>query len=513
MAIHEGMKNVILCILDGWGHRADGVDNAIAQANTPHWDKVLARYPHTLLEASQLNVGLPKGQMGNSEVGHMNIGAGRIILQDLPRIDDAIATHTLETLPPLIEFINTLKKSGGTCHLLGLLSPGGIHSHEKHIKALAALLAENAIPVAIHAFLDGRDTPPKSAEAYLSSLLTFIQAHPGIRLATLGGRYYGMDRDNRWDRIQKAYTAITEGTPRTEEALPYLHQMYKEGVGDEFVLPIALGSYQGIKDGDGLMMANFRADRARQILTSLLDPDFQGFKRPKQISFSAALGLTDYSEAFAPWIKTLFPPLPLTESLGEIIACNGLKQLRIAETEKYAHVTFFFNGGREDVFPGEDRILIPSPRVATYDLKPEMAAYELTDRLDEAVLSQKYSLIVVNYANTDMVGHTGNLEATEKAVEAVDNCLGRLLDAVYKTNACLIITADHGNAEKMFDEVLHTPHTAHTLNPVPFVMVGGPKASLHSGKLSDIAPTILEILGLPKPPLMTGTSLLEKTHG
>lgn len=322
-----------------------------------------------------------------------------------------------------------------------------------------------------------------------------------------------MDRDNRWDRIQKAYTTITCGAPRTEEALPYLHQMYREGVGDEFILPTALGSYQGMKDGDGLIMANFRADRVRQILTSLLDPQFEGFKRSRQISFSAALGLTDYSEAFAPWIKTLFTPLSITESLGEVISRNGLKQLRIAETEKYAHVTFFFNGGREAVFPGEDRILIPSPAVATYDLKPEMAAYELTDRLNEAILSQKYALIVVNYANTDMVGHTGNFEATQKAVETVDRCLGSLVNTVHKTNACLLITADHGNAEKMFDDALQSPHTAHTLNPVPFIMVGGPKMSLHSGKLSDIAPTILEILDLAKPPLMTGTSLLEKMHG
>lgn len=506
-------KNVVLCILDGWGHRENGGDNAIAHAKTPHWDALIATSPHTLLEASELNVGLPTGQMGNSEVGHMNIGAGRVILQDLPRIDDAIATHTLETLPPLIDFANALKKSGGTCHLLGLLSPGGIHSHEIHIKALASFLAGQGVPVAIHAFLDGRDTPPQSAETYLSSLLTFIEAHPGISLATLGGRYYGMDRDKRWDRVQKAYEAIVEGTPRTPQALSYLHQSYEAGITDEFVLPAAIGPYTGMRDGDGLLMANFRADRARQILTALLDPSFQGFTRSRQISFSAALGLTEYSETLNRWIKTLFPSGVLPDVLGEIISRTGLKQLRIAETEKYAHVTFFFNGGREAVFPGEERILISSPTVATYDLKPEMAAYELTDRLIEAILSQKYALIVVNYANTDMVGHTGNFDATRKAVEAVDTCLGRIKDAVQKTNTCLLITADHGNAEKMYDEDLHSPHTAHTLNPVPFVMVGAPRTALHTGNLSDVAPTILELLHLPQPASMTGLSLLEKTYG
>jgi len=506
-------KNVVLCILDGWGHRENGRDNAIAHAKTPHWDELLATSPHTLLEASELNVGLPMGQMGNSEVGHMNIGAGRVILQDLPRIDEAITTHTLETLSLLRDFTNTLKKSGGTCHLLGLLSPGGIHSHETHIKALAAFLAEQGVPVAIHAFLDGRDTPPQSAGTYLSSLSTFIETHPGVFLATIGGRYYGMDRDKRWDRIQKAYEAIVEGRPQVSQALPYLHQSYKEGVTDEFVLPVALGSYRGIQENDGLLMANFRADRVRQILTALLDPEFKDFKRSRLISFATVLGLTEYSETLNNWMKTLFPPTVLSDSLGETISRAHLKQLRLAETEKYAHVTFFFNGGRETVFPGEDRILIPSPPVPTYDLEPEMSAYELTDRLTEAIVSQKYSLIVVNYANTDMVGHTGNFEAAQKAVEAVDICLGRIKDAIQKTNSCLLITADHGNAEKMYDEDLHSPHTAHTLNPVPFVMMGGPQTKLHPGKLSDIAPTILDILDLPQPSSMTGETLLEKIHG
>lgn len=505
-------KSVVLCILDGWGHREDGPDNAIFHAKTPHWNALLTQSSHTLLEASELNVGLPQGQMGNSEVGHMNIGAGRVILQDLPRIDEAIATHALENLPILKDFIQTLKESGGTCHLLGLLSPGGIHSHDHHIQALAAIIAAEGIPVAFHAFLDGRDTPPQSAEQYLTSFMNFADKHPHITLATLGGRYFGMDRDKRWERVQKAYETITEGKPHTENALSYLRQNYENGITDEFIPPIALGNYHGMKDGDGLFMANFRADRARQILMAFLDPDFQDFARSKRIHFSKALGLTEYSETLNAWMKTLFTSASPQATLGEIISHQGLKQLRIAETEKYAHVTFFFNGGQEAVFPGEDRILIPSPQVATYDLKPEMSAYELTDRLVEAIESQKYALIVANYANTDMVGHSGNFEATQKAVEAVDTCLGCLRAAVEKVNACLILTADHGNAETMYDNTLHSPHTAHTLNPVPFVLFQGPQGILHKGNLSDIAPTILQIFGLPQPSLMTGHSLLESVH-
>jgi 2,3-bisphosphoglycerate-independent phosphoglycerate mutase len=502
-------KSVVLCILDGWGHRENGSDNAISHAKTPHWNDLMAHCSHTLLEASELNVGLPIGQMGNSEVGHMNIGAGRVILQDLPRIDEAISHHTLRDMEPLKDFIQSLKESGGTCHLLGLLSPGGIHSHERHIKALATHLAEMGIPVAIHAFLDGRDTSPKSAEAYLSSLLSFIKKHPSITLATVGGRYYAMDRDKRWERIEKAYEVMVTGKPQIKDPITYVAQSYDGGTTDEFILPISIGPYGGMKDGDGLLMANFRSDRVRQILTSLLDPDFKEFVRARSVHFAAALGLTEYSYALNKWMKTLFPPSSLQDVLGEVIAHHDLKQLRIAETEKYAHVTFFFNGGREDVFPGEDRLLVPSPPVATYDLQPEMSAYELTDCLVEAIESQKYALIVVNYANTDMVGHTGNFEATQKAVEAVDNCLGRIKKAVTKTKACLLITADHGNAEVMYDESLKSPHTAHTLNPVPFVMCNGPQKALHRGKLSDVAPTILHILDLSQPDSMTGKPLYD----
>lgn len=501
-------KAVVLCILDGWGHRENGPDNAILSSKTPHWDDLLDHSLHTLLEASELNVGLPEGQMGNSEVGHMNIGAGRVILQDLPRIDQAIALHTLEEMGPLKTFIEKLKASRGTCHLLGLISPGGIHSHERHIIALARIIADQGIPVAFHAFLDGRDTPPQSAETYLRGFLKATQDHPNITLATMGGRYFGMDRDKRWDRIQKSYEVMVNGMPNRDAPLIYLHQNYGEGVTDEFIPPVALDNYQGMKDGDGLLMANFRSDRARQILTALLDPDFQGVERSRQIKFAAALGMTEYSEALNAWIETLFPPFTPQNVLGEVIAADGLKQLRIAETEKYAHVTFFFNGGREEAFPGEDRILIPSPNVATYDLKPEMSAYELTDRLVEAIESEKYALIVVNYANADMVGHTGNFEAAQQAIEAIDKCLGRVKQAVEKTRACLLITADHGNAEMMYDGNLNSPHTAHTLNPVPFLVFQGPQGTLHAGNLSQIAPTILEILNIAVPPVMTGTSLL-----
>lgn len=502
-------RAVVLCILDGWGHREKGSDNAILGARTPHWDDLMAHSPHTLLEASELNVGLPTGQMGNSEVGHMTIGAGRIILQDLPRIDEAISHHALQAMAPLKSFIKKLKHSNGTCHLLGLLSSGGIHSHERHIIALATVLADQGISVAFHGFLDGRDTPPQSAEAYITSFLKMTKEHPNIVLATLGGRYFGMDRDKRWDRTQKAYDTMVSANPRTDKALSYLQKNYQNGVTDEFVLPVALGSYAGMKDGDGLLMGNFRSDRARQILMALLDPNFQDFERLRQIKFAAALGMVEYSETLNLYMDTLFPSIALHDSLGEIIARHSLKQLRVAETEKYAHVTFFFNGGQEEIFPGEDRILIPSPHVATYDLKPEMSAHELTNSLVKAIESQKYSLIVVNYANADMVGHTGNFEATQKAVEAVDMCLGRIKNAVEKTKACLIITADHGNAETMYDAVRESPHTAHTLNAVPFVMFQGPQGTLHPGNLSQIAPTILQILNLSVPNVMTGMPLLK----
>ncbi len=504
------VKPVVLCILDGWGHRLEVEDNAIAQAHTPNWNRFQSTYPHSFLDASALAVGLPQGQMGNSEVGHMNIGAGRVILQDLPRIDQAVESGTLQKMPLLQNFINSLKISGGACHLMGLLSPGGVHSHTNHIVALAKTLANEGIQTYLHAFLDGRDTPPKSAYTFLKDVLK----HSEIRIGSLGGRYFGMDRDKRWDRIQKAYEAIVFGeAPHIADPLVYIEQNYDNEVTDEFIPPAVLKDYPGIKKNDGLLVANFRADRMRQILSALLLPDFSGFERGSKIKFSATLGMVEYSEELTSFIPPLFPPESIREGLGEIISTAGLKQLRIAETEKYAHVTFFFNGGREEVFPGEDRILIPSPKVATYDLQPEMSAPEVTDRLIVAIRQGHYDLVVVNYANADMVGHTGDMKAAIKAVECVDHCLGRLEEIVLEVEGVLLITADHGNIELMLDPESKSPHTAHTMNLVPFLLASdkGKSFSLKDGKLSDVAPTILELLGLPPSSLMTGESLLRKS--
>lgn len=507
------LKPVILCILDGWGHRDNNNDNAISSAHTPHWDHLLATCPHTLLEASECNVGLPEGQMGNSEVGHMTLGSGRVILQGLPRIDQSIATNTLKDNKHLQEFIHKLKITKGTCHLLGLLSPGGVHSHENHIFELARILSLAHIPVAIHAVLDGRDTPPQSAGNSLKKLEIFCQNHPFVFIASLSGRYYAMDRDKRWDRTYKAYNAIvcpefeTPYAVSAEEALSFA---YQQGITDEFIFPTALHSYKGLQPNDGVLMANFRADRARQILQALVDPQFNEFERKTFFLPVAALGMASYSEFLDSFMNCLFPTFNPTAVLGEIFAKEKLKQLRIAETEKYAHVTFFFNGGQEDPFPGEDRILIPSSSVATYDLKPEMSALEITDVLTDAIAENIYDFIVVNYANTDMVGHTGNLEATRKAVETVDDCLGRLIKATKKVHGCLVITADHGNAEVMEDKILKCPHTAHTLNPVPFVIFNEPARGNHlnSGTLADVAPTILDLMQIQQPLEMTGRTLL-----
>lgn len=508
-------KTIVLCILDGWGHREDGDANAIALAQTPHWDRLMATCPHTLLEASELNVGLPEGQMGNSEVGHMNIGAGRVILQDLPRIDQALQEGVVSSLPAFKVFIQALKDSQGTCHLMGLFSPGGVHSHERHLKALAQLIEGEGVPVALHAFLDGRDTPPKSAEKYLSSLLDFLKDHPKITLATLGGRYYGMDRDHRWVRVQKAYEAMVEGIPQTQDALAYIHTQYQKGITDEFIPPIALQGYGGMKDEDGLFMGNFRADRARQILKSLSDSSFKGFPRNRVISFASLLGLTAYSEDLSEKMAVLFPSESPRDVLGEVIATHGLHQLRIAETEKYAHVTFFFNGGEEKVYPGEERILVPSPKeVATYDLKPEMSAAQVCEKVLVEIAAEKHDLIILNFANPDMVGHTGNLPAAIQAVEYVDECIGKIAKAIKDQDGVLVICADHGNAEKEIDEN-GLPHTSHTTNLTPFIVVGEKykNSKLRAiGKLSDIAPTLLEILDLPIPSLMNGESMFCQLH-
>ncbi len=504
-------RPVVLCILDGWGERDETDHNAIAAAETPVWDRLRATCPHARLDASGGQVGLPDGQMGNSEVGHTNIGAGRVVMQDLPRIDAAVADGGLAGTPALAGFVEALKRSGGTANLMGLISPGGVHSHQGQIAALANILADAGIPVAVHAFLDGRDTPPSSGRGYMQD---FLAAAPRATIATVTGRYYAMDRDKRWERVAKAYAAMAEGEADAVAAdvLAAIDAAYAGGTTDEFVPATVIGGYKGMRDGDGVLMANFRADRAREILSALLDPAFDGFERPRRIAFAAAAGLVEYSAALAQLMTAIFPPLALDNVLGQVVADAGLKQLRVAETEKYAHVTFFLNGGREEVFPGEDRILVPSPKVATYDLQPEMSAGQVTDQLVEAIESGKYDLIVVNYANTDMVGHSGIMEATVRAVEAVDRCLGRLEAAVREAGGALLITADHGNAEYMRDAATGQPHTAHTHNLVPVLLApdGKHAARIASGRLSDLAPTILELMELAKPAEMTGRSLIAR---
>lgn len=502
-------RPVVLCILDGWGEREETDFNAIAAADTPVWDRLRATCPHARLDASGGGVGLPDGQMGNSEVGHTNIGAGRVVMQDLPRIDAAIADGGLAGAPVLGAFIDTLKKSGGTAHLLGLVSPGGVHSHQDQISALANILDDAGVPVAVHAFLDGRDTPPSAGRGYMEN---FLAAAPRAAIATVTGRYFAMDRDNRWQRVAMAYAALAEGRGEAAagDVLGAIDAAYAAGATDEFIPATVIGDYRGMRDGDGILMSNFRADRAREILSALLDPGFDGFARPRPAAFAAATGLVQYSEALAGLMTAIFPPVYLENVLGQVVSDAGLRQLRVAETEKYAHVTFFLNGGREELFPGEDRSLVPSPKVATYDLQPEMSAGQVTDRLVEAVGSGKYDLIVVNYANTDMVGHTGIMQAAARAVEAVDGCLGRLEAAVRAAGGALLITADHGNAENMRDAATGQPHTAHTHNLVPVLLApdGQHAARLADGRLSDLAPTILELMGLAAPVEMTGRSLI-----
>ena len=504
-------RPALLCILDGWGFRADPApDNAIAQATTPNYTRLLAECPHALLETSGNAVGLPKGQMGNSEVGHMNIGAGRIVAQDLPRIDVAIEDGSIARRPVLLDLIAKAKAAKRAVHVMGLLSPGGVHSHQDHIAALVKIISAAGVPVFIHAFLDGRDTPPKSARGFLEKFLGDIAGLAGVRLATLSGRYYAMDRDKRWDRVEKCHAVLVNADARRfGDAFAALDASYAENLTDEFVVPCVLGDYAGMEDGDALLFANFRADRAREISAALLDKGFEGFARARLISFSAAAGLTEYSEALKPLMAAVFPPEDVRETLGEVVAGHHMKQLRIAETEKYAHVTFFLNGGREDQFDGEDRILVPSPKVATYDHKPEMSAYQVTEKLEEAIASGKYDLIVCNYANPDMVGHTGIMEAAVKAVDTIDVCLGRLRAALEKAGGVMLLTADHGNIEMMQDPQTHEPYTAHTTLDVPIIAFGAPKgAALHNGRLADVAPTLLDLMELPQPAMMTGHSLL-----
>jgi 2,3-bisphosphoglycerate-independent phosphoglycerate mutase len=508
-------RPVVLCVLDGFGHRAERADNAILLARTPNFERFRALHPPAFLEASERHVGLPKGQMGNSEVGHMNLGAGRIVMQDLVRIDAAIEDGSLGRQPALRDFAAKLRKSGGTAHLMGILSPGGVHSMQDHFVALAASLAADGVKVRIHAFLDGRDVPPRSAIEYLTKFEADIAPLKGVELGSVAGRFYAMDRDKRWERVALAYATMVDASgPRFANWRDGVDAAYAAGTSDEFVLPFAVGDYVGMRDGDGVLMGNYRADRAREILEALLIPEFDGFARPRRPAFAAVLGMVEYSAKLAPYAPAIFAPQSLANMMGEVVAKAGLKQLRIAETEKYPHVTFFFNGGEEKEYAGESRILVPSPKVATYDLQPEMSAPEMTDRLVAAIEADTFDFIVVNYANCDMVGHTGDLRAAIKAVETVDACLGRVAAAVEAKGGALLITADHGNCECMLDPVSGQAMTAHTLNPVPVYLVGGLQPGrnapvlLSDGVLADVAPTLLELMGLPQPAEMTGHSLL-----
>jgi len=505
-------RPVVLCILDGWGFNAGDADNAIALARTPTYDRWMASCPVSRIDASGHAVGLPPGQMGNSEVGHMAIGAGRVILQDLPRIDQAIADGSLAKNGHLLAFCKRVEKAKGAVHLMGLMSPGGVHSHQDQIAALANIMAARGLTVWVHAFLDGRDTPPRSAAGFLKNFLAKTAASPGVRLATVTGRYFAMDRDKRWERVEKAYNAMVDGAGvMTNDVFAALDASYAAGKSDEFVDPIVLDDYPGMKDGDGLVMGNFRADRARQILRAFLFAGFDGFQRARVVRFGGAAGLIEYSDDLKPVISALFPPEDPRNTLGEVVAAASLKQLRLAETEKYAHVTFFLNGGREDTFPGEERILVQSPKVATYDLQPEMSAVAVTDNLVAAIESGKFDLIVVNYANPDMVGHTGMLAPAIKAVETIDASLARVGAALEKTGGVMLLTADHGNIECMRDPETREPHTAHTTNLVPCIVVNAKeRLSIEDGTLGDIAPTILTLMKLKPPAEMTGHSLISK---
>jgi 2,3-bisphosphoglycerate-independent phosphoglycerate mutase len=504
---------VLLIILDGFGHREECEHNAICQARKPHWDHLWRSHPHTTIDASEKWVGLPKDQMGNSEVGHMNIGAGRVVYQDYTRIENAIETGEFTRNSVLAKAVETARGAGRSLHVLGLLSPGGVHSHESQIHALLRMAAgAGARDMKVHAFLDGRDTPPRSAEASLLALDRLCAELKAGRIASICGRYYAMDRDSRWERVQPPYDLITQGKTahRAGTAVEGLQGAYARGESDEFVQATAVGAGARMEDGDAAIFMNFRADRARQMTRALTDPGFTGFVRERFPRLGYFCTLTSYGEDYA-HIPAAFPPQSVANGFGEVVAAQGLRQLRIAETEKYAHVTYFFNGGVETPYPGEERILVPSPRVATYDLKPEMSAYEVTEKLVEAIRSRRFGAIICNFANGDMVGHTGNLAAAIRAIEVLDECIGRVVTAMREAGGEVLITADHGNAETMLDPATRQAHTAHTLNVVPLLYVGRKAQIAARGALQDVAPTLLTMMGLPQPPQMTGKSLITFT--
>ncbi|MET0155152.1 MAG: 2,3-bisphosphoglycerate-independent phosphoglycerate mutase [Rickettsiales bacterium] len=513
MNVSAAKKPVLLCILDGWGERPAAPDNAIAHAATPFYDALLATYPHSSLETSGAAVGLPDGQMGNSEVGHMNIGAGRIVMQNLPRIDAAFKNGGAARLPALVAAIDALRASGGRLHLFGMASRGGVHSHRDHIIALVKIFADAGVSTSLHIVTDGRDVPPKSAldelEGFLEELLPYGDA---VSVDSVCGRYYAMDRDNRHERTEAAYNAVVAAQSKTrfDDPLDYVRDCYAQGTYDEFIPPAARRGAPGAKNGDAFLSANFRSDRMRQTFDAVSAGQYKGFVRKHAPKWACLISMTEYDAAFNDRAHVLFPPQNYANLLSEVISGAGKTQLHVAETEKYAHVTFFFNGGREDPFPGEDRVMAPSPNVATYDLKPEMSAFDVTEKLIERMGA--YDFIVVNYANADMVGHTGNFAAAVKAAEAVDACLARIVPKALALGGAVVVTADHGNAEQMTDGK-GGAHTAHTVLPVPFVLASAEKFDLADGRLCDVAPTVLQLMGLPVPAEMTGRSLIQGGAG
>ena len=508
-------KPIMLMILDGFGINEKSDGNAVKQANTPNIDKLMKKYQTTKIYTSGLKVGLPDGQMGNSEVGHTNIGAGRIVYQELTRITKSIEDGDFFSIPEFIEAIENCKKYNSKLHILGLVSDGGVHSHIRHLYGLLEMAKRRDFEnVYVHCFLDGRDTPPASAEGYITDLEEKMKEKGIGKIASISGRYYAMDRDKRWERVKKCYDALVKGEGnKSASATIAIENSYQKEVFDEFVEPTVICNgdtpIATIGEHDSVIFFNFRPDRAREITRAIVDPKFDGFETKKMETYFVCF--TNYDETM-PNVKIAFKKEPLVNTFGEVVSKNGLKQLRIAETEKYAHVTFFFNGGEEKQYPGEDRILVPSPKVETYDMKPEMSAYEVTDKVCEALENDKYDVVILNFANTDMVGHTGSLQAAIKAVEAVDECVGRIVKIIEEKQGNLLITADHGNAEQMIDYKTGEPHTAHTTNPVPIILITDNKnyKLKENGKLADLAPTMLDLMGIKQPEEMTGESLLIK---
>ena len=500
-------KPVVLCILDGWGIGTNPKVSAPALADVPNFNRIWAECPHSTLTTFGPAVGLPTGQMGNSEVGHTNIGAGRVVAMDLGAIDLAIEDGTFGKNPALLDFVGKLKASGGVAHLMGMISDGGVHGHLNHVLAACRAITALGVKVALHAITDGRDVAPNSAAEFVERLM--VSLPKGANVATVIGRYWAMDRDNRWERVERAFDAMV-GAKGEKAATPQdaVAASYAKKEMDEFIAPTVIGDYAGAKDGDGFFCLNFRSDRAREILAALADPAFTGFDAGNRPKWAALLGMVEYSEAHNAYMATAYPKRVIPNNIGEWVASHGLTQFRLAETEKYPHVTFFLNGGREEPFVGEDRFMPKSPKVATYDLQPEMSSVEVSDHFVMAI-EKGYDLIVVNYANPDMVGHTGSLPAATKACEAVDIGLGRALAALKKAGGAMIVTADHGNCELMVDPVTGGPHTSHTVNPVPVILVGGHVGATvrEGGRLADLAPTLLALMGLPQPPEMTGRSL------